>query len=117
MSNTDSNEATKGFLPSAVYDKLKWVAQIFLPALAVFYITISPFWGLPKQEEVAGTIMALDLLLGACLSLSKARYDASDAKYDGVMIVGETKNSLVLNDDVPLLEDKQDLLFKVEKPK
>jgi hypothetical protein len=45
-----------------LYDLLKYAAVIVLPALAVFYITIAPMWGFPKQEEVAGTIMALDLL-------------------------------------------------------
>lgn len=61
---------------NAVYDKLKWIAQILLPALATLYIALSKFWSLPHPEEIAGTIMALDVFLGAVLQISTNYYNA-----------------------------------------
>lgn len=58
-----------------VYDILKFIAQIVLPALATFYLTIASIWSLPFGEEISGTIMAIDTLLGACLMLSNAKYN------------------------------------------
>lgn len=68
-----------------MYGILKFLAQILLPALAVFYLSVAPLWGFPKQEEVAGTIVALDLLLGALLSLSTSAYNKSEEAYEGYL--------------------------------
>lgn len=61
-------------MSNKVYDILKFIAQIVLPALATFYVTIAGLWGLPYPEEIAGTIMAIDTLLGAVLMISSANY-------------------------------------------
>lgn len=58
-----------------VYDVLKFIAQIVLPAIATFYITIAGIWGLPYGEEISGTVMAIDTLLGALLMLSSSTYN------------------------------------------
>lgn len=57
-----------------VYDVLKFIAQIVLPALATFYLTLAGIWGLPFGEEVSATIMATDTLLGAILMISSNAY-------------------------------------------
>lgn len=57
-----------------VYDVLKFIAQIVLPAIATFYITLAGIWGLPFGEEVSATIMAVDTLLGAILMISSNAY-------------------------------------------
>lgn len=62
-------------LSNKVYDILKFIAQIVLPAVATFYITIAGIWGLPYGEEVSGTIMAVDTLLGAVLMISTNSYN------------------------------------------
>lgn len=59
---------------SKVYDVLKFIAQIVLPAIATFYLTLAGIWGLPYGEEVSGTVMAADTLLGAVLMLSSNAY-------------------------------------------
>lgn len=61
-------------MSNKVYDVLKFMAQIVLPALATFYVTIAGIWGLPYGEQISGTIMAVDLLLGAILGISSAQY-------------------------------------------
>lgn len=61
-------------MTNKTYDILKWIAQIFLPALGTLYFALAQIWGLPKGEEVVGTITALDAFLGALLGLSSAQY-------------------------------------------
>lgn len=62
-------------MSNKVYDILKYIAQIVLPALATFYVTIANFWDLPFPKEISGTIMAIDTLLGACLMISSKNYN------------------------------------------
>jgi hypothetical protein len=64
-------------LPNKIYDVLKFVAQVALPALAVFYAALSQIWGLPYAEEVPATIAAIVLLLGALLQVSTIVYNSS----------------------------------------
>ena len=58
-----------------VYDLLKYIAQIVLPALATLYFALSKIWGLPYGEEIVGTISAIDVFLGALLGLSSMNYN------------------------------------------
>jgi hypothetical protein len=57
-----------------LYDILKYVAQIVLPALATLYFALSKIWGLPYGEEIVGTISAIDVFLGALLGISTKMY-------------------------------------------
>lgn len=57
-----------------VYDILKWVAQIVLPALGALYFALAQIWGLPFGEEIVGTITAIDCFLGAILGISNVQY-------------------------------------------
>jgi len=58
-----------------MYDLLKWVAQILLPAVATLYFAIAQIWGLPYGEEIVGTITAIDAFLGALLGISTYQYN------------------------------------------
>lgn len=60
---------------NAIYDKLKWIALILLPALAALYVTIAKYWNLPYPEAISGTIMAIDAFLGAILQISSKNYN------------------------------------------
>lgn len=68
-------------LDNKTYDVLKWVAQIFLPALGTLYFALSKIWGLPFGEEVVGTIVALDTFLGALLGISTDKYKREQELY------------------------------------
>lgn len=57
-----------------LYDALKWVAQILLPAVATLYFAIAQIWGLPYAEQIVGTITAIDAFLGALLGVSTIQY-------------------------------------------
>lgn len=57
-----------------VYDILKYLAQIVLPAAATLYFALSGVWHLPYGGEIVGTISAVDAFLGALLGLSSLQY-------------------------------------------
>lgn len=57
-------------LPDKLYDVLKWVCLIALPALAVFYAVIAKIWGLPFESEIPATINAVAVLIGALIGVS-----------------------------------------------
>ena len=61
-------------LNDRVYDVLKWVAMLFLPALAVLIKTVFAVWNIPYGDEISTTIMALDAFLGAILGISSIQY-------------------------------------------
>ena len=60
-----------------VYDVLKWVALVVLPALAILYGTLATIWGLPYGEQIPDTITAVDLFIGVVLGISSATYNKS----------------------------------------
>ena len=57
-----------------MYDMLKWIALIFLPALGTLYFALASIWGLPYGQEIVGTITAIDAFLGALLGISTVQY-------------------------------------------
>lgn len=59
------------FMPDGLYDVLKWVGLIALPALAVFYGVIAPAWGLPYADQVVLTLNALGVLVGTLIGASQ----------------------------------------------
>ena len=61
-------------MSNQVYDVLKYIAQIALPALGTLYFALSSIWGLPYGEQIVGTIAAVDTCLGVLLGLSSANY-------------------------------------------
>lgn len=62
-------------ISNKVYDILKWIAQILLPAIATLYFALAQIWGFPYGEEIVGTISAIDAFLGVCLGISTAQYN------------------------------------------
>ena len=61
-------------MSNKVYDCLKWVSQILLPALATLYFALANIWGLPYAEQIVGTIAAVDAFLGVILGISSKSY-------------------------------------------
>lgn len=70
-------------LSNAAYDRLKWVAQVLLPALGALYFGLGQIWGFPAIEEVVGSVAVLDTFLGVLLGLSTKQYNNSEAAFDG----------------------------------
>ena len=67
-------------LPNKVYDVLKYVAIVGLPAIGVLYAALAKIWGFPYGVEIVGTITAIDTFLGALLQISTYNYKKGDNK-------------------------------------
>lgn len=64
-------------MSNKMYDVLKWIAMVFLPAIATLYFALAGIWGFPYGEEIVGTITAVDTCLGVLLGISSAQYKKS----------------------------------------
>jgi hypothetical protein len=102
-----------------LYDYLKWLAQVALPAVGAAYFALAGLWGLPSAEEVAGTILIVDTFLGVLLGLSQVAYNkqvgggvANVIPKDG----GGLTYSLVMNDDPADLVNMKEVRFKINTP-
>ena len=62
-------------MSNKVYDVLKWIVILVLPALGTLYFTLSGIWGFPYGEEIVGTITAIDTFLGIVLGISNVKYN------------------------------------------
>ena len=74
-------------LSSKLYDVLKPVALIYLPALATLYFVIAGIWGIPDSNNVVGTLSAIDVFLGGVLGVSSSSYQTPS---DGNITVSTT---------------------------
>jgi hypothetical protein len=105
-------------LSNRTYNILKWIAQIFLPAVGALYFSLSDIWGLPKATEVVGTITVVDFFLGSLLGLSASAYNKSGEWADGTVKVVQDENvkrfELELNSDPNELDKQDRVTFKVD---
>lgn len=68
-------------LPDSVFDVLKWIAIVALPALSTFIVVLGKIWGWGDVAPmVAQTITAVATLLGALLGISTINYKKGDAE-------------------------------------
>lgn len=62
-------------LPNHVYDLLKFLCTILLPACGTLYFALSKIWGLPLAEEIVGTLSAIAVFIGAIIGISSVQYN------------------------------------------
>lgn len=65
-------------IPDKVYDILKWVALIVLPAIATLYGVLASIWGFPYGDQIVATITAIDTFMGALLGVSTYKYSKTN---------------------------------------
>lgn len=63
-------------LPQKVYESLRWIIAIALPALGVLLTAINGIWKLGwPAEQISLTLDAAGLFLGALFGISKIEHD------------------------------------------
>jgi len=70
-------------LNNKVYDVVKWVAMVGLPASAALYYGLANIWGFPYAEQVVGTIAVVNTFLGAVVGVSTYNYNKSNNPQEG----------------------------------
>lgn len=82
-------------LSNRVYDALKWITLILLPAVGVFYMAMANTWALPYGTEIVSTLAAIDLFLAMLLGISTNKFNVTNPMYrlNLVKLVTNTKAS------------------------
>lgn len=65
---------------SKLYDRVKYINQIALPALITFYGVVGLTLALPFLEQTLTISVAFNVMLGALLAKSSAEYYKEQAK-------------------------------------
>ena len=65
-------------LNDKVYNILRWIVQIVLPAGGALYFALAQFWPVPEPDLVLGSVVAVSTFLGALLGVSNVQYMLSD---------------------------------------
>lgn len=104
------------------YNRTKWFALTAVPAIVTFVLLAGEVWDIANYDKVGATIAGLGALLGAFLKRENTKYEKSDAKYDGKIVVedvgeGLKRADLVLKDYENPAEvvNQKEVLFKVEE--
>ena len=61
--------------PNNVYDVLKWVVMLFLPALATLAVAIGKIWGWDLAPQISETIVAINAAIAMMLGISTINYN------------------------------------------
>lgn len=62
-------------LSNRVYDILKWIGLIALPALGLAYSQLAGVWELPYGEQIQTTCDIIGVLLGTLIGVSTYNYN------------------------------------------
>ena len=63
-------------LPQKIYEALRWIIAIVLPAIGVLIVTLNNIWNLGwPAEQISLTLDAIGLFLGAIFGISKVIND------------------------------------------
>lgn len=63
-------------LPQKVYEVIRWVVTIVIPALITLYGVIGTTLNIPYTEQILTIAGAVDVALGTIFGISKLQYDA-----------------------------------------
>lgn len=116
---TNSN-GTTALLSDKVYNFLKPLTTIALPAASTLYFALAQIWSLPNADKVVATSAAVTTFLGALLAFSTRSYNRSDDRFDGVIEVRNTPQKLAYlldmnKNDPEGLAEKSEVTLKVEQ--
>lgn len=110
-------------LNDKVYNFLKWLVVICLPATGAAYFSLSDLWDLPKAFEVVGTITVIQTFMGTLVGISSYNYNKTTEHHAGV--ITHTGNDIdtgipdlqltVQKDPRELVENKR-VVFDIQPP-
>ena len=61
-----------------VFNVLKWLAMVALPALAIFIKAFFPIWCIPYGDQISDSIVIFNALLGSLLGISTIGYNRTN---------------------------------------
>lgn len=61
-------------ITNETYDTLKWIATQLIPALNVLILAVGKIWDLPYYVQIAATISAIGVFIGAVIYKTSKEY-------------------------------------------
>lgn len=61
-------------LSGKVYEWLKWLCLIGLPAVSALYFGLAQIWGFPYAEQICGTFSLVEAFIGTIIGISTYNY-------------------------------------------
>jgi len=106
-------------LNDKVYNVLKHVAAIGLPAAAALYYALAQIWHFSHPGQIMATISAVNTFIGIVVGVSNIQYNNSDSKYDGDLQVVDSSDkkktfALAFNEDPQNLDQLDEVRLKVK---
>ena len=65
-------------LSNRVFDILKWLTLVGIPALTTADVGLAAIWGWPYADQVAKTSAVICVLLGSLLGISTIQYNKQE---------------------------------------
>lgn len=70
-------------MSNKVYDILKWITMVGLPAVTTLWLTLASIWQFPFAEPIGATLGAVTVFLGAVLGISSINYAKTKSVEEG----------------------------------
>ncbi len=77
-------------MSNRLFDLLRTLCEIVIPAIGALYFAISKIWQLPYGTEITGSCAALATFLGTLIGVNRASYNA-EMKEQDFYIVSDRK--------------------------
>lgn len=102
-------------ITNKVYDVIKWIVVIIIPAIITLYSSLASIWGFPYAEQITATLAAIEVFLGVVMKISTASYNKT---YDGVLHVDtvsdeETDRYLFEVNDLDNISNRDKITLKI----
>lgn len=82
-------------MSNKVYDILKWIVIVVLPACATLYVLLANTWGFPYADEISATITGVTTFLGVILGISSVKYNKNQNEItDGAKEITDTTDDI-----------------------
>lgn len=65
-------------MSNKLFDTLRFLQTVLLPAIGTLYFALADIWGLPYAPQVVGTITALTAFLGAFVEYKRQTYKGDE---------------------------------------
>ncbi len=62
-------------MSNSMYDKLKMIALVVLPAAGTLVATLGGIWNWAYTQQIVATLVAVDTFLGVVLGISTHQYN------------------------------------------
>lgn len=104
-------------ITNKVYDIIKWIVVIVLPAIITLYSTLGGIWNFPYVNEIVGTLAAIDVFLGVIMKVSGFSYNK---ELDGTLHIDTitddaTDKYLFEINDLDNLASKDKIMLKINQ--